>query len=353
MAKQLVVLTEDNRKVLASIEDIVAAKLNKFQGWVCNTGIQSLYIDFDGNVWNGNCSGGVGKWLLKNNKPAWGHLGNINQGFSIPEQTVICPYENCGCGSDIVVTKYKNHVTSIDNFINSHSVDVDQKFIDIKDITAVKFTHAVPKQILWDIGRQCNYNCSYCWPDVHNTTDPHKSLDTLIKTADYAIDNWSNGHQIRWYFGGGEPTLNPDFEPFIQYLSSKNQWTMLVSNGSQGPKYWEKNCDNYSILIFSAHFEFMKKELFMKNVSAIAKTLSLGTKNLTQFIVKLMAKPGIINQAVELADEIKEVINLHNLPKNLISIEMVPLRGLGSESGNLRSEYTQEELNQILLFNQL
>lgn len=350
MSKQLTVLTDDNRKVLASIEDIVAAKLNKFQGWTCNTGVQSLYIDFDGNVWNGNCSGGVGKWLLKANKPAWGHLGNIDQGFSIPKETVICPYKTCGCGSDIVVTKYKNS-DAID-FVNTHEV-TDQKFENINDITAVKFVHMVPKQILWDIGRQCNYNCSYCWPDVHNTTDPHKTLDTLIKTADYAIDNWSNGNPIRWYFGGGEPTLNPDFEPFIQYLNSKNQWTMLVSNGSQGPKYWEKNCDNYNILIFSAHFEFMKKELFIKNVSTIVQSLSLGTKNLTQFIVKLMAKPGMIDQAIELANEINEIILRHNLPRHLLSIEMVPLRGLGAESGNLKTEYTEIELKQILLFNQL
>ena len=348
MSKQLAVLTDDNRKVLASIEDIVAAKLNKFQGWICNTGVQSLYIDFDGNVWNGNCSGGVGKWLLKANKPAWGHLGNIDQGFSIPKETVICPYKTCGCGSDIVVTKYKNS-DAID-FVNTHEV-TDQKFENINDITAVKFVHMVPKQILWDIGRQCNYNCSYCWPDVHNITDPHKTLVTLIKTADYAINNWSNGNPIRWYFGGGEPTLNPDFEPFIQYLNSKNQWTMLVSNGSQGSKYWEKNCDNYNILIFSAHFEFMKKELFIKNVSTIVQSLSLGTKNLTQFIVKLMAKPGMIDQAIELANEINEIILQHNLPRHLLSIEMVPLRGLGAESGNLRSEYTQEELNQILRFN--
>ena len=169
MAKPLVILTDDNRKVLASIEDIVAAKLNKFQGWICSTGIQSLYIDFDGNVWNGNCSGGVGKWLLKANKLAWGHLGNINTGFSVPTEKVVCPYKTCGCGSDIVVTKYKND-NALD-FVNSHTTDIDKKFVDIKNISAVKFTHIVPKQILWDIGRQCNYNCSYCWPDVHNTKD--------------------------------------------------------------------------------------------------------------------------------------------------------------------------------------
>lgn len=351
MAKPLVVLTDDNRKVLASIEDIVASKLNRFKGWICNTGIQSLYIDFDGNVWNGNCSGGVGKWLLKQNKPAWGYLGNVNENFIIPKDTVICPYETCGCGSDIVVTKYKD--STFNNFIQQQIIDIDKEFVNINTINAVKFTHLVPKQILWDIGRQCNYNCSYCWPDVHNTTDPHKTLETLINTANYAIENWSDGNPIRWYFGGGEPTLNPNFEPFIEYLRSKKQWTMLVSNGSQGPKYWEKNCDNYNILIFSAHFEFMKKELFMKNIAIIAQSLSLGTKNLTQFIIKLMAKPGILDQAVALADEIISLKEQYKVPPHLLSIEMVPLRGLGEESGNLRSEYTEKELNQIIFFNKL
>lgn len=351
MAKPLVVLTDDNRKVLASIEDIVASKLNRFKGWICDTGIQSLYIDFDGNVWNGNCSGGVGKWLLKQNKPAWGYLGNVNENFIIPKDTVICPYETCGCGSDIVVTKYKD--STFNNFIQQQIMDIDKEFVNINTINAVKFTHLVPKQILWDIGRQCNYNCSYCWPDVHNTTDPHKTLETLINTANYAIENWSDGNPIRWYFGGGEPTLNPNFEPFIEYLRSKKQWTMLVSNGSQGPKYWGKNCDNYNILIFSAHFEFMKKELFMKNIAIIAQSLSLGTKNLTQLIIKLMAKPGMLDQAIALADEIISLKEKFNVPSHLLSIEMVPLRGLGSESGNLRSEYTEKELNQIMFFNKL
>jgi hypothetical protein len=97
----------------------------------------------------------------------------------------------------------------------------------------------------------------------------------------------------------------------------------------------------------------MKKELFMKNVSAIAQALSLGTKNLTQFIVKLMAKPGMIDHAIDLANEINEVMLQHNLPKHLLSVEMVPIRGLGAESGKLRSEYTEIELKQILQFNQL
>ena len=66
-----------------------------------------------------------------------------------------------------------------------------------------------------------------------------------------------------------------------------------------------------------------------------------------------MAKPGTIDQAIDLADEINSVVEQYNLPRHLLSIEMVPLRGLGAESGNLRSEYTGQELAQILQFNQL
>jgi hypothetical protein len=66
-----------------------------------------------------------------------------------------------------------------------------------------------------------------------------------------------------------------------------------------------------------------------------------------------MAKPGMIDQAIDLANEINAVTEQYNLPKNLLSVEMVPLRGLGAESGNIRSEYTGQELDQILQFNQL
>lgn len=355
MSKSLILQGEEGVAEV-SIEDIVSSKLNNFKEWYCSAGKDNLYIDFDGYVWVANCASSDARlnYKVDSGTRPWGFLGNIQKEFFLPSKGVFCPYNNCGCGSDIVVTKYKTKQTTTKDFLSD---DFKYQTINIDSIgntKALRLKTKIPKQVLWDIGRRCNYNCSYCWPGVHNTTDPHKSLNLFTRTADKIIDDWSNDNEIRWYFGGGEPTLNPDFEPFVDHLRQRGQWVMLVSNGSQGPGYWAKNADNYNILIFSAHFEFMKPELFIKNYSKVVEVMSNNSKRLEQFIVKLMTKPGEIQQSIDFVTQLKNEINWNNRGPNLktrLSFDMVPMRDIVF-GDQLRSDYSQEDLDKIIQFNQ-
>lgn len=346
MIKQLILLDQHNNTVQASIEDVVAKEFNKFPGWTCETGLQSLYIDFDGKVWVGNCASSFSKNLLVKSK--WGYLGTIDEQYKLPTESVICPFEGCGCGSDIIVTKYRNKNEQTINFVKNQKQRFTTDLDNVKTVNALKLYYPVPKQILWDISRRCNYNCSYCWPGVHNTTDPHKSFEVFKNAADYLITNWANNEQIRWYFGGGEPTLNPDFERFVDYLASKNQWIMLVSNSSQGPSYWTKNCDNYNILVFSAHFEFMKPSLFINNFAAVAEKIKNKTKRLDRLIIKLMTKPNELQKSIDFVEQLKSSIDFYEEVKHKITFDMVPLRDM---KGYDLINYSKNELQQVVEFN--
>lgn len=353
--KQLIVLADEG-KADASLEDLVAAKLNQFKGWQCEAGVQNLYIDFDGEVWIANCASATSKSYAREIgyiKKEWGYLGKLGTEFTLPTIGVTCPHNSCGCGSDIVITKYRTDNQDTVPFIQQQYHKVTIPIQSVTKLSAVRSHHPVPKQILWDIGRFCNYSCSYCWPGVHNKTDPHKSLSLFKDTADYVITNWSDSEQIRWYFGGGEPTLNPDFEPFVDYLASKRQWVMLVSNGSQGPSYWRKNADNYNTLIFSAHFEFMKPELFVKNYQSVVGVMTAGATRLNTYIVKLMTKPSELQQSIDFVTKLKESIDYDNLSLDLqeqLKFDMVPLRDI-EDGSKLHKEYAEFELVQIGKFN--
>lgn len=344
--KQLVANTPLGH-VNVSIEDIVSSKLNQFKGWQCQAGVQNLYIDFDGRVWIANCASvqANSRVYIKGTRP-WGYLGHIEEQYGFPNTGVTCPINSCGCGSDIVITKWQSGpepMVSNVRFV---------PFKDIDTINSVRTNYHMPKQVLWDISRRCNYDCSYCWPGVHNTTDEHKSLSVLKSAADNIIDNWSNGESIHWYFGGGEPTLNPDFEPFIEYLSSRAQWVMLVTNGSQGPAYWTKNADHYNTLVFSAHFEFMKPELFAKNYQRVVEVINGGAKKLCECVVKLMTKPGQVQTSIDFATQLKTQIGFDQLPqatKNRLKFDLVPLRDI--VDSNKMLEYSQAELDAIINFN--
>jgi len=75
--------------------DIIKNKLNNFKGWRCNIGLESLMINWDGEVHRATCRVG-------------GSLGNIYKGdFQVPREPIICTRNWCTCAADIPITKTK------------------------------------------------------------------------------------------------------------------------------------------------------------------------------------------------------------------------------------------------------
>jgi MoaA/NifB/PqqE/SkfB family radical SAM enzyme len=73
--------------------DVIKLHLNQFKDWSCNAGIESLMINWDGEVYRATCRVG-------------GSLGNIYNGsFMVPQDAVICTRNWCTCEADIPLTK--------------------------------------------------------------------------------------------------------------------------------------------------------------------------------------------------------------------------------------------------------
>lgn len=87
------VIVDDEELIHAN--DIIKTHRNQFEGWKCNAGIESLMINWDGEVHRATCRVG-------------GSLGNIYKGdFEIPEQAITCTRKWCTCAADIPLTKVK------------------------------------------------------------------------------------------------------------------------------------------------------------------------------------------------------------------------------------------------------
>ena len=126
----------------------------------------------------------------------------------------------------------------------------------------------VPKyySITWMLGAFCNYNCSYCPDELHDTTSRPHDLDTL-KTA------WKNVYQKTQHLGlkykisftGGEVTANKNFLPFLEWLRSGYAdvvMALLTTNGSASVNYYTKLAQVVESISFSTHSEFMDEEEF-------------------------------------------------------------------------------------------
>jgi MoaA/NifB/PqqE/SkfB family radical SAM enzyme len=94
-------LNKEHAQLLYHANDMIKNHQNKFNGWTCNAGIESLMINWDGDVHRATCRVG-------------GSLGNIYQGdFVVPSEPVTCDRNFCTCAADIPLTKY----TSVDNTV--------------------------------------------------------------------------------------------------------------------------------------------------------------------------------------------------------------------------------------------
>ena len=432
---------DHEKYIRVSVDEAIAQGLNSWKGWKCSAGTRGLYIDFDGNIWVGNCASShhntdvhaetsaaawatkrlelfgeyphvdwynenteegwplpAGSWencvqhiafqtelkkqkkiffknlgksiqdtasvdsawkwesTLDDIKDNWGLLGNIRQGFDIPDEWVTCPYGNCGCGADVILSKCKvpRFYDILDVTKNGEeATNRTLKYASqIDEPSAVEMNFPIDFQVLWDLGRRCNYNCTYCWPSVHSNTEAFADYETIITAIDMIIDHWAGGKQIRWNFGGGEPTMHPRFIDILKYLKSKGQWVLVTTNGSRSTTFWKEAVQYCNSINMSAHFASM--DLYPKNNQRFVDVCKVIMEHHDKvdddhwLEVKLMTPPGMVQRAMKTKEQILALDMLdkkgaNGRPKG--SISLVPIRGL--EDAEKLVDYNETEIELI------
>ena len=74
--------------------DLAQRGLDRYNGWECSAGIESLFIDFDGSIKKATCTiDGI-----------IGHLQDTDN-IEWPKVSVICPFKRCDCIGEIRISK--------------------------------------------------------------------------------------------------------------------------------------------------------------------------------------------------------------------------------------------------------
>lgn len=95
------------------------------------------------------------------------------------------------------------------------------------------------KFVEWMIHNVCNYQCSFCIPEVHNGSQRWLTLEQYKKYADEIISA-SNGMPVWLQITGGEPTLFPELMDLLKYIKRPNVYVSLISNGSRTFRWWQE-----------------------------------------------------------------------------------------------------------------
>ena len=406
--KQLRHYDKDGNYIRTSVDEAIARGLNKWKGWNCSAGSRYLYIDYDTNIWACNTASskinrfnddgwnkvveekfgpaphdkyiqengldkndseewwtiigeerekfykGDNAWhtTLKKQNNIFGLYGNIIEGFELPDKWTVCPFASCGCGADVIVSKAKDRngvnqlAVSIDGYDGQHRTK-DNIVESIEEPVAVEMDFPIPYQVLWDVGRRCNYDCFYCWDRVHDNVSEHHDYEKIFEGTNKIL-KWAEGDQIRWNFGGGEPTMHPNFVEWMKYLKDNGQWTMVTTNGTRSPKYWKELVPNLNSINMSAHFASMiafPKHLknFVTNTNIIMD--HHDTVDDDHWLeIKLMTPPGWLDYALEFKDKIDterlKAPGANGRMKGTLSL--VPIRSI-ADSGKL-VDYSKAEL---------
>ena len=121
-----------------------------------------------------------------------------------------------------------------------------------------RWAHQNSIKIEWNLGKRCNYDCSYCPSSIHDNSSPHTDIEILKATVDKLV---VLGKPIRLSFTGGEPCVHPKFQELVKYCKHVGiNWISVTTNGTLPYEF-------YSVLeadqiVFSIHLEFDWKRVF-------------------------------------------------------------------------------------------
>lgn len=76
------------------VQNFINEGKDKFKGWDCFMGRDTLNIHPNGDIYGSSCSSG----------PCYGNINNLDL-INISNSPFVCPHEYCGCGTDVEIEK--------------------------------------------------------------------------------------------------------------------------------------------------------------------------------------------------------------------------------------------------------
>lgn len=157
-------------------------------------------------------------------------------------------------------------------------------------------------RIEWNLGKRCNYDCSYCGSDIHDRESPHLNLDIIEKTVQQiASVAKSQGKECRISLTGGEPFAHPKIIDLLKIIKDNGiNKISVTTNGSVPLAKYEASLPYINYYIFSYHFEFAYHDKIINTIVELNKMVK-ERKN-QSLHVHLMYLPGKMNEANEIID---------------------------------------------------
>jgi len=152
-----------------------------------------------------------------------------------------------------------------------------------------RWPHQSSIKIEWNLGKRCNYDCSYCPASIHNNSSAHTNIEVLKKTVDKLM---TLGKPVRLSFTGGEPCVHPKFMELVKYCKHVGvKWVSVTTNGTLPYEFYSAlEADQ---IVFSIHLEYDWKRVF----NTVESVVQLTNKKV---IAQIMAHHDYMDAVLQL-----------------------------------------------------
>ena len=168
----------------------------------------------------------------------------------------------------------------------------------------------------------CNYSCSYC-SDFHRDGSQRWPTDwaPYIKLIEELKER---NKYLYVEVLGGEPTVWPKFQDFVDTISSDNVFVEYSTNASRTLRYWEKFRSQRAFVFLSWHYEEADDDHFYKVAEIMQHKASVS--------IPLMILPNNFERAKVLFERLKG-----------LKVEITPKFVRKSIHGTEYFKYTDEQ----------
>lgn len=182
------------------------------------------------------------------------------------------------------------------------------------------------KMVVWDLGRRCNYDCSYCTGWMHSTTAPFNSFEKYKKTADFIDKYWKiydDFHRVdrNWTckisFTGGEPAVNPAFYDLVPYLREKYPYMELnlTTNGTWSKRRGQFLLDHMNTITVSYHCEGTDKQKALVRENLLFLKENQARKKMSK--VNVMMHADYFDECVDLIENFLKPNEIPYIPRTI------------------------------------
>lgn len=183
--------------------------------------------------------------------------------------------------------------------------EMNKTLVAVEDISHEK-DHFL--RVEWNIGKRCNFDCSYCGPSTHDNSSSHLDWPTIEKTIKKLSYIGRRDHKhIKIGFTGGEPYLHPQFLEMVQLCKDEGIHRISVTtNGSVKLDLYKEAFKYVDYLVVSYHMEYARKQKVLENIFLLNEFLKKTyTKSVKHLHVHIMLLPEHIAEALSVVQLLK------------------------------------------------